>query len=79
MRWDWEHRSTGGQWTLSIDGWHAVVQRLATKRPLWQATLERTTAPHERHQSPPYAEAMDARSWCLRTIAELAAPTRDGH
>jgi hypothetical protein len=76
MRWDWEHRSTGGQWTLSIDGWHAAVQRLAGPRMLWQATLERTRSPHERYESPPYPDAMDARSWCLRTIAALTSPAR---
>jgi hypothetical protein len=79
MTWEWEHLSTGGQWTLSVGGWRAVVQRLAGPRPLWQATLERTSAPYEHHKSPPYPEAMDARSWCLRTIAELTSSARDGH
>ena len=70
MMWEWEHRSTGGQWTLTVGAWHAVVQRLTGSRPQWQATLERTTAPYERHESPPYPDALDARTWCLRTIAE---------
>jgi hypothetical protein len=79
MIWEWEHQSTGGQWTLTVGAWRAVVQKVASSRPRWQATLERTTAPHERLESAPYPDAIDARSWCLRTIAELAAPTRDGH
>jgi hypothetical protein len=69
MIWEWEHRSTGGQWTLTVGGWHAVVQRLAP-RARWQATLTRTTAPHEQYASPPFVEAVDARAWCLRTIGE---------
>ena len=73
MIWEWEHRSTGGQWTLTVGVWHAVVYRVAGSRPLWQATLERTTAPPERHESPPYPEAVDARTWCLRTISEWAS------
>ena len=72
MIWTWERGETGGQWTLSVDGWHAVVQRIVSARPLWKGTLERTTEPHDRHESPPYPDAMDARTWCLRTIAELA-------
>jgi len=77
MTWEWEHRSTGGQWTLTVGGWHAVVQRLAPNRQLWQATLERTTAPHQRYESPPYPDALDARSWCLRTIADLGSKASD--
>jgi hypothetical protein len=72
MTWEWEQGSTGGQWTLTIGAWHAVVQRIAPSRPRWQVTLERTSAPHERLESPPYPDASDARSWCLRTIAERA-------
>jgi hypothetical protein len=71
MTWEWEHRATGGQRSLTFGGWHAVVQRLAPSRSEWQARLERTTAPHERHVSPPFREAVDARTWCLRKIAEL--------
>ena len=71
MTWEWEHLSTGGQWTLTVGAWHAVVQRAAGPRFIWQATLTRTAAPYERHVSPPYVEAVDARTWCLRTIAEL--------
>jgi hypothetical protein len=78
MIWEWEQGNTGGQWTLTSSGWRAVVQKVAGARPLWQATLERTSAPNEHHTSPRYPEAMDARSWCLRTIAELAGPARDG-
>jgi uncharacterized protein YcaQ len=76
MTWEWEHGRTGGQWTFTSGRWHAVVQRRAGARPVWQATLERTTAPHERYESPLFGEAVDARSWCLRTIAERtgAAP-----
>jgi hypothetical protein len=72
MRWEWEHGSQGGQWILTVGAWHAVVQRLAGSRSLWQATLTRTTAPAECLGSPTYAEAVDARTWCLRKIAELA-------
>jgi hypothetical protein len=72
MIWEWEQGTTGGQWTLTSGGWHAVVQRITAARPLWKATLERTAAPHDRYESPPYPDAMDARSWCLRTIAERA-------
>jgi hypothetical protein len=71
MTWEWEHRATGGQWSLTVGGWHAVVQRLAPPRPEWQATIERTTAPYERQVSPSFPEAVDARAWCLRRIAEL--------
>ena len=71
MTWEWEHHRAGGQWTVIVAGWHAVVQRLAPSRVQWQATLERTSAPHERHVSPLFSEAVDARAWCLRTIAEL--------
>jgi hypothetical protein len=72
MTWEWEHLRTGGQWTLTVGGWHAVVQRRTGPRPQWQATLTRTTVPHDHYASPPYPEAVDARTWCLRRIAELA-------
>jgi len=72
MTWEWEHRNNRGQWTVTVGQWHAVVQRVAGSRPMWQATLERTTAPYDRHESPSYSEAVDARTWCLRKIAELA-------
>jgi hypothetical protein len=72
MTWEWEHRNNRGQWVLTIGTWHAVVQRLPGSRPMWQATLERTTLPHERYASQAYPEAVDARTWCLRKIAELA-------
>ena len=75
MTWEWEHRSTGGQWTVTGGGWHAVVQRVEGARLLWQATLTRTTAPQEHYTSSTYSDAMDARTWCLRTIAELASRT----
>jgi len=71
MTWEWEHRSNGGQWVLTTGTWHAVVQRVAGSRPLWQATLERTTVPHDHYVSQAYPEAVDARTWCLRKIAEL--------
>jgi hypothetical protein len=76
MTWEWEHGRLGGQWTVTSGHWHAVVRRRAGARPLWQATLERTIAPHDRYESPPFGEAIDARSWCLRAIAERtsAAP-----
>jgi hypothetical protein len=73
MTWEWEHRNNRGQWTLTVGTWHAVVQRVAHARPMWQATIERTTAPHDRYESPTYTEAVDARTWCLRKIAELAS------
>ena len=72
MTWEWERGSQGGQWVLTVGGWHAVVQRLAGSRPMWQAALTRTTAPAERLESPAYPEAVDARAWCLRKIGELA-------
>jgi hypothetical protein len=71
MTWEWEHGRMGGQWMLTVGAWHAVVHRVAGSRPLWQATLARTTAPHDHYTSPIYPEAVDARTWCLRTIAEL--------
>jgi len=73
MVWEWEQGTTGGQWTLMAGEWRAVVQRMVSARPRWKGALERTTEPHERHESPPYPDAMDARTWCLRTIAERAA------
>jgi len=48
MTWEWEHRNNRGQWTLTVGAWHAVVQRVAGSRPMWQAAIERTTLPHER-------------------------------
>jgi hypothetical protein len=74
MTWEWEQGITGGQWTLTVGAWRAVVQKVTSSRPRWQATLERTTAPYERLESPAYPDAMDARSWCLRTIAERSSP-----
>jgi hypothetical protein len=71
MTWEWEHRSTGGQWVLTVGVWQAVVQRVAGSRLLWQATLARTIAPHDQYMSHTFREAVDARTWCLRTIAEL--------
>ena len=71
MTWEWEQGSQGGQWVLTVGVWHAVVQWVAGSRPMWQATLTRTTAPAERLEGPIYPEAMDARTWCLRKIAEL--------
>lgn len=62
MMWEWEYQSGGGRWVMIVGGWHAVVLRLVPSREQWQATLERTTAPHERHVSPPFAEAVDARA-----------------
>ena len=73
MTWEWEHRNNRGQWVLTVGTWHAVVQRLAGSRPLWQAILERTTLPHERYASQAYPKAVDARTWCLPTIGELAS------
>jgi hypothetical protein len=72
MTWEWERGSQGGQWVVIVGGWRATV---AGSRTLWQATLERTRAPHDRYESPTYIEAVDARSWCLRKIAELADTT----
>ena len=75
MTWEWEHGSQGGQWVMTVGAWHAVVQRVGGARVAWQATLERTTAPHERYSSPAYPDAVDARTWCFRKIAELASKT----
>ena len=73
MIWEWEHHSAGGQWTLSVGAWRAVVQRLVGSHPLWQATLTRTTTPDEHYESPAYPEAVDARTWCLRKIGECTS------
>jgi len=72
----WEYHSNRRQWTVTVGAWHAAVQRVAGSRYAWQAAIERTTAPHERYEGPTYKEAIDARTWCLRKIAELtgAAP-----
>jgi hypothetical protein len=72
MTWEWEHRSTGGQWVLTVGVWEAVVQRVAGSRLLWQATLGRTIAPHDQYTCDTFREAVDARTWCLRTIADLS-------
>ena len=72
MTWEWEHRNNRGQWTLTVGNWHAVVQRVAGSRPMWQATLMRATPPHDHYASQVYPEAVDARTWCLRKISELA-------
>ena len=72
----WEYHSNRRQWTVIVGEWHAVAQRVARSRYAWQTVIERTTAPHDRFEGPTYTEAMDARTWCLRKIAELtgAAP-----
>lgn len=75
MTWEWERGSQGGQWVITVGAWHAVVQRIGSARLLWQATLTRTMAPHEHYTSPTYADAVDARTWCLGKIAELAGKT----
>ncbi len=54
MTWKWEHRSQGGQSTVTVGEWYAVIQLIAGSRYAWQATIERTTAPHDRHTSPTY-------------------------
>jgi hypothetical protein len=53
----------------------SVVRRLAGARVIWQATLTRITAPQQQYTSPTYPDAVDARTWCLRKIAELASKT----
>jgi hypothetical protein len=71
MTWEWEHRSTGGQWVLTVGVWQAAVQRVAGSRLLWQATLARTITLNDLYLSHTFREAVDARTWRLRTIAEL--------
>lgn len=73
MTWEWEHGSQGGQWVMAAGGWHAAVQRVGAARTVWRATLDRVTAPHDRYTSPTYPDALDARAWCLRKIAEMAS------
>jgi hypothetical protein len=60
MTWEWEHRSNGGQWVVTVGACHAVVQRVAGARLRWQATIEQTTASHDQYASPTYPEAVDA-------------------
>ena len=62
MSWEWEHRSNGGQWVVTVGAWHAVVQRAAGARLRWQATIEQTTASHDQYASLTYPEAVDART-----------------
>src|SRR5215217_528947 len=52
MIWEWQHSSTGGQWVVTVGGWHAVVQRVGSARVVWQATLTRVTSPQEQFTSP---------------------------
>src|SRR6266487_4082594 len=68
----WEYNSNRRQWSVTVGEWHAVAQRVAGAHYAWQAASERTTAPHDRFEGPTYTEAMDARTWCLRKIVELA-------
>ena len=75
MTWEWEHRSQGGHWVVTVGGWQAIVQRVGASRAAWQATLTRTIAPQEQYTSPTYPDAVDARTWCLRKIAELTSKT----
>ncbi len=86
MTWEWEHRSNGGQWVVTVGTWHAVVQRVAGARPLWQATLARTTASHEHSTSSAYPEAVDAPgaygrspNWLARRDAIFRASPKDHH
>ena len=71
MTWEWDSRSAPHHWTLSVGAWHAVVQRGAGRRYQWQAAIEHTGAPQQRHLGPACADAMIARAWCLKKIAEL--------
>lgn len=71
MIWEWQLGSEGGQWVVTVGVWHAVVQRVGVARVAWQATLTRATSPQEQYTSPTYADAMDARTWCFRKMAEV--------
>ncbi|HNP73272.1 MAG TPA: hypothetical protein PKK15_19315 [Kouleothrix sp.] len=69
--WEWQHGGQGESWTMRIGIWRAVVQRGGPAHSPWQATLERMIAPRDHYISPVFAEAVDARTWCLRTITDL--------
>ena len=71
MTWEWDSRSSPHRWALSVGGWQAVVQRGAGPRYQWQAAIEHTAAPQQRLTGPACADAMVARAWCLKKIAEL--------
>jgi hypothetical protein len=76
MTWEWDSRSTPHRWALNAGEWQAVVQRGAGPRYQWQAAIEYLGAPHQRLSGPACADAMLARAWCLRKIAELRGAHR---
>lgn len=71
MAWEWVYNSKGKQWTLSVGGWNAVVERSKGPKYLWAGYIQRDTDPRERYDGPTSEDAVDARSWCLTKIAEL--------
>ena len=71
MIWEWQLKTEGGQWVVTVGLWHAAVQWAGGARVLWQATSHVSTSPEEQYTSPTYADAMDARAWCFRKMAEV--------
>jgi hypothetical protein len=78
MAWEWEYHSNPQRWTLTVGEWHAIVQRVAGSQYAWQATIERTVAPHDRYTGSNYKDAVDARTWCLTKIATLRSQAAHG-
>jgi hypothetical protein len=70
MTWEWDYDSRERRWTITVDGWHAVVQRVDGPQYLWRAHIERAG---ERYNGPTGKDAMAGRTWCLTKIATLRA------
>jgi hypothetical protein len=67
---DWRHNGDTGSWKVTIGEWRASVLHLTTSGD-WYPYLQRTTAPHDRHDGPHFASASEARTWCEAEIARI--------
>jgi hypothetical protein len=57
-------------WTRTVGEWQATVLRVVMSMT-WYGLVERIGAHQERHQSPDFEWAHDARAWCDTEIARL--------
>ncbi len=68
---EWEYTSKPPRWTLNIGPWQATVERLPRPRHHWAPRIEHRDEPNTRYDGPRSDDPVQARSWCLATIAEL--------